>query len=71
MGILIPICQSPSQTSYAYNDDLENNEQNSRIDVDIEASGTYEIVVTSYYPNETGRYMFNVQRSELSIRMQE
>ena len=43
------------------NDDHEGSNSRSQIDLVLEESGTYRVVVTSYKPNETGAYELRIE----------
>ena len=50
----------PPKGEQIENDDTDDDEEKSVIEVDLEQSGTYEIAVTSYEKGETGEYTLRV-----------
>jgi hypothetical protein len=54
------ILRSPSGQAWG-NDDWEGSTAVSRVEVDADASGTWQIIATSYAPGETGAYQIAVE----------
>jgi hypothetical protein len=54
------IVRSPSGTE-TENDDFENDQTRSLLSLSLEESGTYEVLATSYWANDTGNYTLDIQ----------
>jgi serine protease Do len=50
----------PSGASLAQNDDISQSDRNSRISIELPASGTYTILANGYDSNSRGRYTMTV-----------